>query len=90
MIILLFFLLCIANACHATEYIYPIGIVPHCAEKKVVIMHQNAHNRLQVFLWDSVTHTYELGLSSQYNPIALCRLINNLPDRKGVHSWLFV
>jgi len=39
-------------------------------------MHQNAHNRLQVFLWDSVTHTYELGLSSQYNPIGVQLLPN--------------
>ena len=76
MIRLLFLLVFTESFSHATEYIYPIGVVPQSAESKVLFMHQHADRRTQVFLWDSITQTYEVSLSSQYNPIGVQLLPN--------------
>lgn len=76
MIILFLLLVSIMNTYCGTKYIYPIGTVPNSLEKKIVIIHQNNNTHRQVFLWDSGARTYELGLSSQYNPIGVQLLRN--------------
>jgi hypothetical protein len=74
--ILFLLLVSLMNSCYGTEYIYPIGIVPHSCESKILFMHQHTDRRMQVFLWDSSARTYELGLSSQYNPVGVQLLAN--------------
>lgn|GEM_PF-6317101 len=76
MVILLFLLISIIGHCYAVEYIYPIGIVPHSADTKVLCMHQDMHRHMHVYLWDSALSTYERVLSGQYNPIEVQLLPN--------------
>lgn len=73
------YLLSVGYALQAAEYVYPVDITDQKNARTILLMHQTPEKKMQVLMWDRVTHQIQQVLAAYHQPSGVRRI----PDGSG-------